>query len=149
MRYLRFRTSQTRFAHVTAAVTGVLLLFIASPVASQQPLPIQPGDTIRVSVVRNGIEQQFVGPLGMLGVTELVLRYPLGNLAIPRDSVTRIEVSRGKIASMRRVLLVGGLAGGALGAALFIWHQLLDKPRECGTLDSQSGSLLGPRFSDD
>jgi carbamoyltransferase len=42
-----------------------------------------------------------------------------------------------------------GDAGGALGVALFIWHQLLDKPRECGTLDSQSGSLLGPRFSDD
>ncbi|MCH8042332.1 MAG: carbamoyltransferase [Planctomycetes bacterium] len=42
-----------------------------------------------------------------------------------------------------------GDAGGALGVALFIWHQLLDKPRECGPLDSQSGSLLGPQFSDD
>ena len=42
-----------------------------------------------------------------------------------------------------------GDAGGALGVALFIWHQLLDKPRACQPLDSQSGSLLGPRFSDD
>jgi carbamoyltransferase len=42
-----------------------------------------------------------------------------------------------------------GDAGGALGVALFIWHQLLDKPRECVSLDSQSGSLLGPRFSND
>ena len=42
-----------------------------------------------------------------------------------------------------------GDAGGALGVALFIWHQLLDKPRECAALDSQSGSLLGPQFSDD
>ncbi len=57
-----------------------------------------------------------------------------------------------------------GDAGGSLGAALFVWHQLLDKPRHtsptrqrgvttnepladasgwCG--DSQHGSLLGPR----
>ncbi len=42
-----------------------------------------------------------------------------------------------------------GDAGGALGAALFIWHQLLDKPREPDTDDSQAGSLLGPSFSDE
>ena len=41
-----------------------------------------------------------------------------------------------------------GDAGGALGVALFIWHQLLDKPREVAELDSQSGSLLGPHFED-
>ncbi len=40
-----------------------------------------------------------------------------------------------------------GDAGGALGAALFLWHQLLGRERKpcCG--DSQRGSLLGPRFS--
>ncbi|MFM9960760.1 MAG: carbamoyltransferase [Planctomycetaceae bacterium] len=56
-----------------------------------------------------------------------------------------------------------GDAGGALGAALFVWHQLLDKPRPCNPKrergtgandsladasgymgDSQHGSLLGP-----
>ena len=42
-----------------------------------------------------------------------------------------------------------GDAGGALGVALFIWHQLLDKPREVSAIDSQAGSLLGPRFTDD
>ena len=41
-----------------------------------------------------------------------------------------------------------GDAGGALGVALFIWHQLLDNPREVGSLDSQYGSLLGPRYAD-
>jgi carbamoyltransferase len=40
-----------------------------------------------------------------------------------------------------------GDAGGALGAALFMWHQLLDRPRQPGGRDSQKGSLLGPRFS--
>ena len=39
-----------------------------------------------------------------------------------------------------------GDAGGALGVAQFIWHQLLDKPRTVNELDDQSGSLLGPRF---
>jgi carbamoyltransferase len=42
-----------------------------------------------------------------------------------------------------------GDAGGALGAALFTWHQLLDEPREANPCDSQYGSLLGPSFSDD
>jgi carbamoyltransferase len=41
-----------------------------------------------------------------------------------------------------------GDAGGALGVALFIWHQLLDKPRTPLPLDSQQGSLLGPHFDD-
>jgi len=35
-----------------------------------------------------------------------------------------------------------GDAGGALGAALLIWHQLLDKPREVG-------ERLGPRYGDE
>src|SRR6266850_5342292 len=39
-----------------------------------------------------------------------------------------------------------GDAGGALGVALFIWHQLLDGPRRGERLDRQRGSLLGPRF---
>ena len=37
-----------------------------------------------------------------------------------------------------------GDAGGALGAALFVWHQLLDKPRKPQGADFQQGSLLGP-----
>ena len=40
-----------------------------------------------------------------------------------------------------------GDAGGALGAALFVWHQLLQKPRTPLLPDSQRGSLLGPQYS--
>jgi carbamoyltransferase len=40
-----------------------------------------------------------------------------------------------------------GDAGGALGSALFVWHQLLEKPRTAHVGDSQKGSLLGPAFS--
>jgi carbamoyltransferase len=41
-----------------------------------------------------------------------------------------------------------GDAGGAVGTALFIWHQLLDKRRTPLEGDSQRGSLLGPQYSD-
>jgi carbamoyltransferase len=40
-----------------------------------------------------------------------------------------------------------GDAGGALGVASLIWHQLLNKPREPEGGDSQQGSLLGPEYS--
>ncbi len=40
-----------------------------------------------------------------------------------------------------------GDAGGALGAALFTWHQVMQKPRTAaGDRDSQKGSYLGPAF---
>ncbi|HET6567616.1 MAG TPA: carbamoyltransferase [Rhodothermales bacterium] len=41
-----------------------------------------------------------------------------------------------------------GDAGGALGAALFAWHQVLDRSRRAdGTHDRQRGSLLGPAYT--
>ncbi len=42
-----------------------------------------------------------------------------------------------------------GDAGGALGVALFIWHQLLEGARQPRPVDRQHGSLLGPSFDDD
>jgi carbamoyltransferase len=42
-----------------------------------------------------------------------------------------------------------GDAGGALGAAVFVWHQLLNQPRTPQPHDAQHGSLLGPRFPSD
>ena len=42
-----------------------------------------------------------------------------------------------------------GDAGGALGAALLIWHQLLDQERTNDTQDAQRASLLGPSFTAD
>ncbi|HWE36181.1 MAG TPA: carbamoyltransferase [Isosphaeraceae bacterium] len=41
-----------------------------------------------------------------------------------------------------------GDAGGALGVALFVHHQLLDQPRTPCPTDAQQGSLLGPSFND-
>jgi carbamoyltransferase len=42
-----------------------------------------------------------------------------------------------------------GDAGGSLGAALFVWHQLLGKSRTACGRDALQGCLLGPRFGSD
>jgi len=42
-----------------------------------------------------------------------------------------------------------GDAGGALGAALAIWHEYLENPREAHENDTMQGSFLGPAFSQD
>ena len=43
-----------------------------------------------------------------------------------------------------------GDAGGALGAALCVWHNVLESPRHAdGVRDAMQGSRLGPNFSDE
>jgi carbamoyltransferase len=42
-----------------------------------------------------------------------------------------------------------GDAGGALGAALFLHHQLLGRERKADPGDSMAGSLLGPKFTNE
>ena len=42
-----------------------------------------------------------------------------------------------------------GDAGGALGAALFGWHQIAGNVRKTSPIDSMKGSFLGPRFGDE
>lgn len=41
-----------------------------------------------------------------------------------------------------------GDSGGALGAAQYVWYQLLDRERTAARPDAQRGSLLGPGFDD-
>jgi carbamoyltransferase len=41
-----------------------------------------------------------------------------------------------------------GDAGGSLGAALAVWHQMMDNPRVPDENDSMRGAWLGPEFSD-
>ena len=42
-----------------------------------------------------------------------------------------------------------GDAGGAIGSALFVHHQLLDRPRATNGADTMRGSWLGPSFSNE
>lgn len=41
-----------------------------------------------------------------------------------------------------------GDAGGALGAALTVWHQMMKQPRDNGGRDTMRGALLGPEYTD-
>jgi carbamoyltransferase len=41
-----------------------------------------------------------------------------------------------------------GDAGGAVGAALSVWYEYLDKPRATNGADTMSGGYLGPRYTD-
>ena len=41
-----------------------------------------------------------------------------------------------------------GDAGGALGAALSVWHQMMDQPRDNHGHDTMRGALLGPEYTD-
>jgi len=42
-----------------------------------------------------------------------------------------------------------GDAGGALGAALFVWYQLLANERKVDSIDTQHASLLGPAYTNE
>jgi carbamoyltransferase len=92
-------------------------------------------------------------------MTEAVLRIAaeLARRTKPRNLVMAGGVALNCVANSQ--LLKSGLferiwiqpaagdAGGALGSALFVWHQLLDQPRLVSPDDAQQGSLLGPQFS--
>ena len=91
--------------------------------------------------------------------------------AVTEEIVLRIAQHAHKVTGLRHLTMAGGVAlncvangrllregpfehiwiqpaagdaGGALGAATFVWHQLLDKPRDQRARDVQRGSLLGP-----
>ena len=83
---------------------------------------------------------------------ELHNRVPLPNLAMAGGCALN-SVANGKLFActpFRHTWIqpAAGDAGGALGAALFVWHQCLEKPRQADAKkDFQQGSYLGPSFS--
>jgi carbamoyltransferase len=66
------------------------------------------------------------------------------------NCVANGALARAKVFRKIWIQPAAGDAGGALGAALFAWHQAENQPRACETgSDSMRGSYLGPRFSDE
>ncbi|HBL15719.1 MAG: hypothetical protein A2X36_10510 [Elusimicrobia bacterium GWA2_69_24] len=59
------------------------------------------------------------------------------------------KLNREKIFDRMWIQPAAGDAGGAVGAALFLWHQVQGQPRRAdGERDSMQAALLGPAFSD-
>ena len=81
---------------------------------------------------------------GQTGMRQLCLA---GGVAL--NCVANGLLQRQRIFDELWIQPAAGDAGSALGAALFVWHQLLEQPRpRDGKGDVQKGSLLGPAYDD-
>ncbi|MFC1679533.1 carbamoyltransferase [Elusimicrobiota bacterium] len=66
------------------------------------------------------------------------------------NCVANGKLLRKKVFDKMWIQPASGDAGGALGAALMMWYQVLGKERKAdGVNDSQQASLLGPSYSDE
>lgn len=66
------------------------------------------------------------------------------------NCVANGKLARGGLFQNLWIQPAAGDAGGALGAALVVWHQYLGHPRRPDrTQDSQKGSFLGPEYTDE
>ncbi len=65
------------------------------------------------------------------------------------NCVANAAIARAKLFRNIWIQPAAGDAGGALGAALFTWHQVENQPRVCdGAHDRMRGACLGPSFRD-
>lgn len=123
-------------------------------------------------------EQLFGGPPRKpeTAITQREMDLAASIQAVAEEAVLRMAKTARDLTGSKRLCLAGGVAlncvangrllrarvfddlwiqpaagdsGGALGAALFLNYQLLDRPRKTNGTDSQQGSLLGPRFGNE
>jgi len=97
---------------------------------------------------------QVVTNEAVLGMARAARRQTNEENLCPAGGVALNCVANGVLARSRLfrniwVQPAAGDAGGALGAALFAWHQVLNRPRTCEAgRDAMRGSYLGPSFND-
>jgi carbamoyltransferase len=81
---------------------------------------------------------------------ETGLRYLCLAGGVALNCVANGRIQREEIFDDIWIQPAAGDAGGALGAALFTWHQYLEKPRTAdGIADFQRASHLGPKYESD
>jgi hypothetical protein len=104
---------------------GICAISVVIPSASiRAQQPVTPGDRVRVSncyprflrgKLRNRCDRH-VGTLTALTAQAVTLRVEDMATAVPLDSVTRLEVSRGRKSHLLEGIGIGFLAGAGLGA---------------------------------
>ena len=90
----------------------------------------------------------------MLGMTRFAQKQTASKNLVLAGGVALNCVGNGRIhreVGFERMFVqpASGDAGGSLGAALFVSHQLLNQTRDLKSPDAQQGSLLGPEFTED
>ena len=88
----------------------------------------------------------------VLRITRSLAReYKIPNLCmaggVALNCVANGKIHRDKSFTSVWIQPAAGDAGGALGAALAVWYNMLDKPRKVDLTDSMKGSYLGPSFN--
>ena len=95
------------------------------------------------------VTEEIVLRLGKTVKKELGVDYLCLAGGVALNCVSNGELLRSGVFEDIWIQPAAGDAGGALGAALSIWHEYLDNPRTVDPEDSMKGSYLGCRYSDE
>jgi len=95
------------------------------------------------------VTEEVVLRLGKTVKKELGVDYLCLAGGVALNCVSNGELLRSGVFDDIWIQPAAGDAGGALGAALSIWYEYLDKPRTANPEDSMKGSYLGCRYADD
>jgi len=121
-------------------------LFGRPPREPESPITQQDMDIARsIQVVTEDIVLKLAQSIRQeFGMENLCLA---GGVAL--NCVANGKIWQNKIFKGLWIQPAAGDAGGALGAALSVWHEYLKNPRHFTLTDSMQGCYLGPHFSND
>ena len=101
----------------TLLIAVLALTPLATVMAQLQPLPLEPGQRVRVTAPDLGIRKQ-VGRFEALRGDTLVVAAADSTMTFPVVSVTRLELSWGQRSMARRGAGIGFLSGATIGAII-------------------------------
>ena len=145
-----FRLDQSYFNYATG------LTMVNQKFANLFGEPIRKPDTEELTQFHMDIAAsvQAVTEEVILTMTRsLVKEYNIPNLCmaggVALNCVANGKISRDNAFKNIWIQPAAGDAGGALGAALTVWHKELNKPRSVNPGDAMKGSYLGPAYNQD
>jgi carbamoyltransferase len=94
------------------------------------------------------VTEEIVLRLARTVQKELAVDYLCLAGGVALNCVANGRILREKVFKDIWIQPAAGDAGGALGAALSVWHEYLDKPREVNGIDRMQGAYLGPQSSE-